>query len=111
MQLGCQFTLFLDAFENGRSSVLHFAQIPQAVLQLAQLNVVQPSRDLFAVTGNEGHCCATVQQLNSRFDLVRTDLDFCGQLAHDFLHFFFLNALQQSERVCHMNAQRKLSKA
>jgi hypothetical protein len=71
-----------DYLDRGKPAAL----VAHARLQLAQLDVVQPVRDFFAVTGDERDGGATVQQFHSGFDLVRADTDFCGQLGQDFLH-------------------------
>ena len=56
------------------------------MFQFPQLDVVQTVGDLFAVTGNERHGGATVQQLDSGLDLVNADPNFLRDLRDDFLH-------------------------
>ena len=65
---------------------MQFAQVAQPVVQLAQLNVIQPARGFFAVTGDEGHRGPAVQQLDGGFNLFRPHFDFKCYLVDDGLH-------------------------
>ena len=80
--------MFLNALDDGSSAVFQFAQIAEARFEFTQLNVVQAAGHLFAVTGNERHGRATIEQLNGRAHLGFGDLDFVRQLAGNFLHVF-----------------------
>jgi hypothetical protein len=81
-----QLALLVDGLEHCGAAVFQLAQVGQARLQLAQLNVVQAARGLLAVARDEGHGGPAVQQLHGCTDLGFGDLDFCGQLPNDVLH-------------------------
>ena len=59
-QSGREFALLVDGFDHGRAAVFELAQIRQPGFELAQLNVVEPTRGLFAITRDEGHGGPTV---------------------------------------------------
>ena len=85
-QFGRHLALLGDAFDHGGAAVFQLAQIAQARLQLAQLDVVQAAGHFFAVTGDEGDGGAAIEQFHGGLDLLRADTDFSGQLGQDFLH-------------------------
>ena len=60
-QFRCQLALLLDAFQDGRAPILQLAQVAEALLQLAELRVVEAARLLFAVARNERHGRAFAQ--------------------------------------------------
>jgi hypothetical protein len=60
-KLARQLSLLLDAPEDGRPPILELPQVAEAVLQLAQLHVVQSPRRFLAVTGDEGHCRSLIK--------------------------------------------------
>ena len=85
-QLGRQLALLVDALEHGGAAVGQFAQIGQAGFQFAQLRIVQATRGLLAVTGDERDGGATIEKLNCCLNLTRQYLDFTGDLFDDALH-------------------------
>ena len=80
VQFGCQLALFVDAPEHRGAAVFQFAQVGQARLEFAQLDVVQPLGGLLAVARDERHCRATVEQFDGRIHLGRPNLQFGGDL-------------------------------
>ena len=73
-QRGRELALLIDGRQHGRTAVFQFAQVAQPGLQRTQRDVVQALGGLFAVTGNEGHGGATVQQLHRCLHLARRDV-------------------------------------
>src|SRR5690606_25749539 len=57
-----------------------FAQVPQAVLERAQLGVVEAPGHLLAVARDEGHRRTVVQQGHGGADLFGADTEFVGDL-------------------------------
>ena len=78
--------MLLNAFEHRAAALFKLTQVAEAKLQLAQLNVVQATCGLFAVTGNEGDGGATVDQVDRRLNLMHLNFDFGRDLPDDFLH-------------------------
>ena len=66
-----QLVLLLDAFQNGRATLLHLAQIDQSLAQRTQLGIVQPTGRLLAIAGDEWHGRTLIDQRDSRNDLRR----------------------------------------
>jgi hypothetical protein len=85
-QLGCQLALLLDALQHRGAALLELAQVRQARLELAQLDVVEAVGRLLAVARDEGHGGAPVEQFDGGLHLVLADLDLGRELANDFLH-------------------------
>ena len=85
-QFGRQFALLVDVPDHGLAPVFKLAQVTQASLEFAQLDVVQPAGDFLPVAGNERHGGATVQQVHGGLDLACFDPDFCGDLPDNFCH-------------------------
>jgi hypothetical protein len=83
LQLGGQFSLFLDRGQDGAAPVFHFAQIGQALFQRAQLGVVEVVGHFLAVAGDEGHGSAFVEQLDSGNYLGWADAQFSGNTVFD----------------------------
>lgn len=54
-QLGGKLALFFDAREHSRAALLEFAQIAEALLEVAQLGVVEGAGHFLAVAGDERH--------------------------------------------------------
>ena len=79
-QLGRELALFFNAFEDGGAALVQLAQIAQARFQLAQLGIVQAVGGLFAVTGDERHGGAAVQQVDGRLHLTGLHANFTGNL-------------------------------
>ena len=70
-QLGRELALLLDALQHGGAPVLQLAQVAEALLQLAELRVVEAARLLLAVAGDERHGRAFAEQLHGRRQPVR----------------------------------------
>ena len=85
-QQGRELALFVNCFAHRFFAVAQFAQVAQAGFKFPQLDVVQPTRDLFAVAGNKRNGCAFVQQGDGGLHLLRPNLDFLRDLRDDFLH-------------------------
>jgi hypothetical protein len=85
-QLRRELALLVDAFEHGGAAVFQLAQVGQAGLQLAQLDVVEAVGGFLAVAGDEGHGRATIEQLHRGFDLGGANLEFRRQLHEDLVH-------------------------
>ena len=83
LQFRRQLALFLDAGQHGGASLLQFAQIAEPLFERAQLGVVEAARDLLAVTGDEGHGRALVEQLDGGENLGRADTEFLGDAMFD----------------------------
>ena len=79
-QIVRELVLATDRFEHTGATRFEFAQIAQTVFQIAQLGVVQTAGDFLAVTGDERHCRAFVEQRHRRAHLLRTGADLlCDQ--------------------------------
>src|SRR3954469_25016987 len=76
-----ELALALDAREDGRAPLLQLAKIAQALIERAQLRVVEGASGLLAVSCNEGHRGAAVQQVDGSLDLPL----LCIQLARNLL--------------------------
>jgi hypothetical protein len=59
-----QLALLVDRRQDGGAAVFQFAQVAQAVFEIAQLRVVEVVGDFLAVAGDEGHGGALVEQLH-----------------------------------------------
>ena len=81
-----QLALFLDAGEDAGAAFVEFAQVAQALFQMAQLGVVQATGHFLAVTGDERHGRAFVQQAHGRLDLLGAYAQFLGDTAVDAVH-------------------------
>jgi hypothetical protein len=80
-----QLALLVDALEHRGAAVFQLAQVGQAGLQLAQLDVVQAVGGLLAVAGDEGHGGAAVEQVDGGLDLGRPGLQLGGDLQQDLV--------------------------
>ena len=78
-----EFSLFVDRGEDRGAALFEFAQVGQALVERAQLRVVQPAGDFLAVAGDERHGRAFVEQADSGDDLVQGAADFFGDLLGD----------------------------
>ena len=92
-----EFSLLIDGLKNRLAPVFQLAQVRQARLQLAQLDVVQPVGHFLAVTGDKRHGGPAVEQLHRSSDLLLGHFDFRGDLANDFLHVRGLNWVKAGE--------------
>ncbi|OPZ03573.1 MAG: hypothetical protein BWZ09_02375 [Alphaproteobacteria bacterium ADurb.BinA305] len=82
-QLGGELALLLDRGQHGGAAVFELAQVAQALLQRAQLRVVQATGDFLAVAGDEGHGGAIVDELDGGDDLARRDAELFGDAVFD----------------------------
>ena len=76
-----ELALALDAREDGRAPLLQLAQVAQALVERAQLRVVEGARGLLAVARDEGDRGAAVEQVDGSLDLPL----LCIQLACNLL--------------------------
>ena len=65
-----ELALFVDAGNHGGTAFFEFAQVAEALLEVAQLGVVEGAGDFLAVAGNKGHRGAFVQKLDRRRNLA-----------------------------------------
>ncbi len=70
-QRGCHLALLGDRRDDRGAPLFQFAQIAQAFFEQAQLDVVQAAGGFLAVTRDEGHGGAFVQQGDGGGDLCR----------------------------------------
>ena len=68
-QLVGELALLADAVEDRLAPVLQLAQVAQALLQGAQLGIVQGAGDFLAVARDEGNGGTAVEQIDGRLDL------------------------------------------
>ena len=69
--------------QHGFFARFQFAQVLQALGEGAQLAVVQPAGRFFAVTGDERHGRAVVQEVNGSGDLRGAGGEFGGEYLGD----------------------------
>ncbi len=60
-QFGGQLALLFDAGKNADTSLVEFAQVAQALFEVAQLGVIEAAGDFFTIAGDEGHCGAFIE--------------------------------------------------
>ena len=78
-----QFSLLPDRGEDRGAPLLQFAQVGQALVERAQLRVVEPAGGFLAVAGDEGHRGALVEQADGGGDLGQGAADFLGDFPGD----------------------------
>ena len=83
LELGGQFALFADGFENGLAPALKLAQIAQPLGQETQLRIVERAGDFLAVARDERHRRALVEQRNGGDGLLRAGADVLGNQNRD----------------------------
>ena len=83
-----ELALLLDAGDHRGATILQFAQVAEALLEQAQLRIVESAGDFLAIAGDERHGGAAVDQLHGRLDLFRTSGDFPGDALFDAGHCF-----------------------
>ena len=69
--------------EDRRAPLFQFAQVAQALFEVAQLGVVEAVGRFLAVARDEGHGGAFVEQGDGGGDLGRTDAEFDGDAVFD----------------------------
>ncbi len=73
-----ELALFLDAPQDRRPSIVQVAKIREALLERAELGVVEPSRRFLPVAGDERDGGFVIEQRNGRVDLRHADVEFAG---------------------------------
>ena len=73
-------------FQNRGATLFKLAQIVQALFQSAQLRVVERAGDFLAVSRNERHGGAAVEQRHRRLDLLFANAKFFRNLPIDVCH-------------------------
>ncbi|MGY2938817.1 hypothetical protein ACVWZ6_008419 [Bradyrhizobium sp. GM6.1] len=86
LQRGIELALLADRFEDGLAAVLELAQVTQALLQRAQLCVVERTGRFLAVAGDEGNRGAAVEQRHCRLDLLRPNPKLLRNFLVDIYH-------------------------
>ena len=76
LQLVGEFALLLDAFQHGLLALGEFEQVGVALLDVAQLRVVEAACGLLAVAGDERDGVALGEQFQRLLDLVVPHIDF-----------------------------------
>src|SRR5512143_942639 len=80
-----ELALLADAPEDRRAAILQLAQVPQPLLQRPQLRVVEGTGGFLAVTRDERHGGASIEQRDRRFDLPLLNAElFCDALTDRF---------------------------
>ena len=82
-QLGGHLVLLFDAGDHRGAAFLQFAQVVQALFEIAQLGVVERAGDFLAVARNEGHGGALIEQLDGGGDLGQAHAQFGGDALFD----------------------------
>jgi hypothetical protein len=78
LELVGQLALGGDLDEDRVPALVEFAQVAQALLERAQLRVVERAGGLLAVPGDERHGRAAVEQLDRGVDLAHGDAQLAG---------------------------------
>ena len=81
-----ELALFLDAGQDRRAALFQFTQVAQALLQQAQLGVVEAAGDLLAVARDERHGGAAVEKIHRRAHLFGPGGDVVGNALFDAEH-------------------------
>src|SRR5262249_34945606 len=74
-------TLFADRIEYGGTPLFQFAQIAQALVEGAQLRVVERAGRLLAIAGDERHRRAAIEQHHRGGDLLLADVELLRDLS------------------------------
>ena len=82
-QLGRHLVLFRDRGHDGGAPLFQFAQVAQALFEQAQLDIVEATGRFLAVTGDEGHGGAFVEQFDGGGNLHRFGGKFKGKALFD----------------------------
>ncbi|MNK63741.1 hypothetical protein D3C87_829650 [compost metagenome] len=82
-QLGRHLVLFRDRRHDGGAPLFQLAQVAQALFQQAQLDIVEAAGRFLAVTGDEGHGGAFVEQFDGGGNLHRFGGKFKGKTLFD----------------------------
>ncbi len=71
-----ELALLADAAEDGLAAFVQLAQIAQALLQRAELRIVQRARRFLAIARDERHGRAAVEQFDRRAHLLLANAEF-----------------------------------
>ena len=83
---GIQLALLTNGIEDRNTAFLQLAQIIQALLQRAQLRIVERAGSFLAVSRNERNRGAAVEQRHRRLDLLFANAEFFRDLPIDICH-------------------------
>src|ERR1700730_16523242 len=86
LERGVEFSLLADAVEDSGPTLVQLAQIAQALLERAQLGIIERPGRLLPVAGNKGHGRSAVEQRDGGRDLLLADAEFLGDAQVDRLH-------------------------
>lgn len=82
-QFGRHLVLFRDRGHDGGAPLFQLAQVAQALFEQAQLDIVETAGRFLAVTGDEGHGGAFVEQFDGGGNLHRFGGKFKGKTLFD----------------------------
>ena len=86
-----ELALLADRLEDGGAPLLELAQIAQALVERAQLRIVERAGRLLAIAGDERHRGAAVEQRHGGLDLLRAHAELFRDLLGNFLRELLLN--------------------
>ena len=78
-----QLALLVDALQDRGAAVLHLAQILEALIERAQLRVVEPAGRLLAIARHERHRRTAVEQVDGGGDLRLAHAEFLRNAGGD----------------------------
>jgi hypothetical protein len=78
-----ELALFIDALDDGRTTVFHLLQILGALTHVAELHFVEPARHFLAVSGNEGERGALGEEGKGPLHLLRVQRQFGRHARHE----------------------------
>jgi hypothetical protein len=87
LERGFELALLGDRREHGVAPLLELAQVAQALVEQAQLRVVEAARGLLAVARDERHGRARVEQRDGGVDLGGFGVDVCRNDLVDVSHW------------------------
>ena len=103
LQRGVELALFADRFQDRGAALFQLAQIGQALFQSAQLRVVERAGDFLAVSRDERHGGAAVEQRHGRLDLLFANPKLFRNLPIDVCHA--ISFLKPSRRMTSRRAE------
>src|SRR5690348_7110855 len=86
-----ELSLLADRLENGGAPVLELAQIAQAVVERAQLRIIERAGRLLTVASDERNRGASVEQFHGGGDLLGAHAELASDLLGDFLRDLMLS--------------------
>jgi len=81
-----EFSLLTDAVEDRGPTLVELAQIPQPLLDRAQLGVIEHPGRLLPVSGNKGHGRSAIEQRDGSSDLLLADAQLLGDAQINRFH-------------------------